>query len=438
MTINTLPELPRYLAPEQLRVGMFVLLELPWFKHNFALSAFKIRSAEQLREVLDLRLPRYRYDPARSDTLPDEQPDGEIAAPIPVPIPAPISEPVFSTDPVQLERQQRARFMAQRALRINEVEKTFVKAITVLKNLNRKLLSKPKETLAEMGILVGEMVTAFLESPEVTLHIMGDKAGGEDVYHHSLNVTILSMMLARDLGFTPDMARELGIGAIMHDIGLSEIPERVAKKSPLEYTSAERNLRAMHVEYGIQIGRRIELSADALAVLAQHHELADGSGYPEALKEAAMTPAARVVSLVNYYDNLCNPIDIATAMTPHDALSLMFAQRRSKFEARALALLIRSLGVYPPGSIVQLSNDAVAAVISINPKKPLRPCVVVYEPKVPKEEALVLDLEQDPGISIVKSIRPAALPPKVAAYLNPRKRVTYFFDSQSNQPPGRT
>lgn len=434
MTINNLSDLPHYLPPEQLRVGMFVQLELPWFKHNFALSAFKIRSAEQLREVLDLRLPRYRYDPARSDALPDEQPDGEIAAPIPAAIP----EPVFSTDPVLLARQQRARFMAQRAQRINEVEKAFVKAISVLKNLNRNLLSKPKETLADMGTLVGEMVSAFLESPEVTLHVMGDKAGGEDVYYHALNVTILAMMLARDLGFTTDMARELGIGAMVHDIGLTEIPDRVVKKNPNDYTSAERKLRAMHVEYGIQIGRRIELSADALAVLAQHHELADGSGYPNALKEAAMTPAARVVSLVNYYDNLCNPIDIATAMTPHDALSLMFVQRRSKFEARALALLIRSLGVYPPGSIVQLSNDTVAAVISINPKKPLRPCVVLYDAKVAKEEALVLDLEQDPSISIVKSIRPAALPPKVAAYLNPRKRVTYFFDNHSNKPPGRS
>lgn len=428
------PAIPLYLHPEQMRVGIFVELELPWFKHNFALSAFKIRSEAQLREVLDLRLPRYRYDPERSDASTEERPSQEPPEAVP-PTPA---EPVLSDAPILLAEQQRARFMAQREQRINEVEQAFAKATSVLKNLNRNLLSKPKETLDDMGAIVGEMVTAFLESPEVTLHVMGEKAGGEDVYYHSLNVTILAMMLAKDLGFSPKMARELGVGAMVHDIGLMRIPDRVAKKSPSEYTSAERNLRAMHVEYGVEIGRRVGLPADALAIMAQHHEFADGSGYPNALKEDAMTPAARLVSLVNYYDNLCNPVDISKAMSPHDALSLMFAQRRSKFEARALALLIRSLGVYPPGTIVQLSNQEVAAVISINPKRSLRPCVVVYDPKVPKERAIVLDLEQEPTISITKSIRSAALPPKVAAYLNPRKRVTYFFDGDGDKQPGNS
>lgn len=436
------PESANYLLPEQLRVGIFVELELPWFKHNFALSAFKIRSESQLREVLDLRLPRYRYDPARSDTLPEalpEAPLGPQAAPTTTPdARAPVAEaaPLGDLDPVQQARQQRTLFMARREQRICEVEKAFAKATGVLRNLNRNLLSKPSETVGEMGALVDEMVSAFLESPEVTLHVMGEKAGGEDVYFHSLNVTILAMMLAKDLAFSPEMARELGVGAMVHDIGLVEIPDRVVKKSPGDYTNAERNLRAMHVEHGVEIGRRIGLSAEALAVIAQHHEFADGSGYPKGLTEGMMTPAARVVSMVNYYDNLCNPVDLATAMTPHDALSLMFAQRRGKFEARALALMIRSLGVYPPGSIVQLSNEVVAAVISINPKKPLRPCVMVYDPKVPKEEALVLDLEQEASISIAKSIRPAALPPKVAAYLNPRKRVTYFFDANGDRPRG--
>jgi len=453
-----------YLQPEQLRIGIFVELEMSWFEHNFALSSFKICSKEQLREVRALCLPRYRYDPERSDApavelsnqepanaipptpdehevsdtskLPDPSDVPAVEQPCQAPaetmLPTPADLDVNDTQAL-LDEQQRVKFLVQRAQRIKEVEKAFVKAIGVLNNLNHNLISRPKETLDDMGALVGEMVTTFLESPAVTLHVMGEKAGGEDVYYHSLNVTILAMMLAKDLGFSSEMARELGIGAMVHDIGLMKIPDRVLMKFPSEYTSAERHLRAMHVEYGVEIGRSTGFSADVLAVMAQHHELADGSGYPNSLKEAAMTPAARVVSLVNYYDNLCNPVDISKAMTPHEALSFMFAQRRSKFEARALTLLIHSLGVYPPGSIVQLSNEAVAAVISINPKRSMRPCVVVYDDKVPKDKAIILNLENEPEISITKAIRPAALPPKVAAYLNPRKRVTYFFDG--DKPP---
>lgn len=449
-----------YLQPEQLRVGIFVKLELSWFKHDFARSAFKIDSEKQLREVLALRLPRYCYDPKRSDAPslsnresidaqlpePDEHAVSDSPHPIersdvpasdtpavtmpPAPIPAKMDINAVGT---LSDERQRASFIELRALKIKEVESAFVKAAGIFKNLNRNLLTKPKETLDDMGILVNEMSATFLESPDVTLHIMGENVGGDEVYHHPLNVAILAMMLARDLGFTPGMARELGIGALLHDIGLVKIPARVLMTPPEEYTSAERNLRAQHVQYGIEIGRDLGFSAEVLAIIAQHHEFADGSGYPNGLKEAAMTPSARVVSLINYYDNLCNPVDFSRAMTPHEALSLMFAQRRSKFEARSMALLIRCLGVYPPGSIVQLSSDALATVISVNPKISTRPCVLVYDNKVPKEKAMILNLENELEISIKKSIRPATLPPKVAAYLNPRKRVTYFFDS-NKQP----
>ena len=173
-----------------------------------------------------------------------------------------------------------------------------------------------------------------------------------------------------------------------------------------------------------------------LRIVAQHHELADGSGYPKRLKGDQIDPLARIVALVNYYDNLCNPIDLAKAMTPHEALSLMFAQRRTKFDARALQVMIRSLGVYPPGSVVRLSNDALALVSSVNPVRPLRPWVTVFDPTVPRDEAIMLDLEQEPDINIAKALRPIHLPPEVYEYLSPRKRVTYYFDSDSR--PGHT
>ena len=414
-----------YLRPDQLQIGVFVQLDIPWFKHDFALSAFKIRNEEQLQELRALKLPRYRYDPARSDII--EAPAQAQAA-----SEVSIEQPKANELATQPELQH-ASFYQEREQRIREVEKAFVKATSVMKSLNRNLLANPKETLEQMGALVDEMVAMFLESPDITLHAMSEKNAGEDIYYHSLNVTVLSMMLAKGLGFTPEMAKDLGTGAMLHDIGLMKVPDRIAKKSPEECTTPERNLRAMHVEYGIEIGRQIGLSEGTLAIIAQHHEMANGSGFPKGLKSESMTPAACVVSLINHYDNLCNPPDILQAMTPHDALSLMFAKRRSRFDAQALSLLIRSLGVYPPGTIVQLSNNAIAAVVSVNPEHSLRPCVMLYDPKIPKEKAIALDLEQEQGISITKSLQPGSLPPKIAAYLSTLKRTAYFFDG--GKPP---
>jgi len=415
-----------FLSVDQLRLGIFVMIDLPWFKHNFTLNSFKIRNEDQLRELRSLKLPRYRYDPDRSDPL-------AIAALSAPAAPSMVSAPVVPVDAIpesvaQLATRERIAAQVKRREQIANVERAFTKAVATMKNLNRNLLSRPKETLEDMGALVGQMIGAFLDSPEATLHVMGDKAGGEEVYYHSLNVTILAMMLAKDMGLDEASARDLGIGSMVHDVGLMDIPDRVLMKAPEEYNHAERTLRLQHVDYGTTIGAKLKLTPGAMAVIAQHHELADGSGYPRGTKGDRMTEAARLVSLVNFYDNLCNPVDIKRAMTPHQALSYMFAQKRSKFDAKALQLMIRSLGVYPPGSIVHLSNDALAMVTSVNPKKPLRPWIMVYDAKVPKEEAIMLDLEKETDINITKAISPALLPPKVAAYLNPRKRVTYFFD----------
>ena len=299
-----------------------------------------------------------------------------------------------------------------------------------MRNLNRNLFSRPKETLEEMTQLVHHMIDAFLEGPEATLQVMSEKAGGEEVYYHSLNVTILAMMLAKELGFTPETARDLGVAAMLHDVGKIEIPDRILKKPHAEYNKAELSLYRMHVEYGLDIGRKLNLSPAILQIIGQHHEFCDGSGYPKGLKEAAISPGARLVCLVNYYDDLCNPADIHKAMTPHAALSFMFAQRSAKFDKRVLQVMVRSLGVYPPGSIVQLSNEAIGIVMSVNPQKPLRPWVMIYDAQTPKEEALMLNLDAETDISVTKSLTPALLPPQVAAYLNPRKRVTYFFSGE--------
>jgi hypothetical protein len=126
-------------------------------------------------------------------------------------------------------------------------------------------------------------------------------------------------------------------------------------------------------------------------------------------------------------------------MTPHEALSTMYAHRRSQFDAAIMATLVKSLGVYPPGSLVKLSNEAVGLVMNVNVGKPLRPRVLVYDAEIPKEDAIILDLaEESNELSITGSIRPGLLPRAIFNYLNPRKRVTYYSDAQPKKAQGNT
>jgi len=411
-----------FISPEQLCVGLYVHIDLPWLEHPFTFGSFKIKSDDQIQTLRGLKLKRIRFDPERSDNPPLPARDNGVSEPV-VPEVVPAQE-----DPLRIAKQQRIEVLHQHRQECAVVQKAFLKAAGVMRNVNRNLFSQPQETLEEVHEMVSQMVRIFLDRADVTLQVMGERAGGEDVYYHSLNVSVLCLMLAKGLDLKPEESQQLGTGALLHDIGLAEIPDRILRKTdPL--TRAEAKLRKMHCDYGVDLGRKLGLSEPVLQIIAQHHEMQDGSGYPKGLRGDAVHPLARIVAVVNHYDNLCNPLDIHKALTPHEALSQMFAQQRGRFDAHILQLMIRSLGVYPPGTLVRLSNEALALVSSVNVEKPLRPWVVVYEPDTPADAAVMLDLGQEPDISISKALRPGQLPPEIVDYLSPRRRVTYYFDS---------
>jgi HD-GYP domain-containing protein (c-di-GMP phosphodiesterase class II) len=219
----------------------------------------------------------------------------------------------------------------------------------------------------------------------------------------------------------------------MHDIGRKELPDKILKK-PEALTQAERNFYEMHCQYGVDMGQRLRLAPAALAIIREHHELFDGMGYPAKLKGESINLLSRIVSIANYYDELCNPPALIDAQTPHEALSLMFAKLRSRFDPKLLQVFIRCLGVYPPGTIVQLSNGAIGMVATVNTARPMKPTVMVYDADVPKNEAILLDMDRETEFNIAKAIRPAQVPREVYNYLSPRKRVSYYFNGVSARP----
>ncbi|MDE2078053.1 MAG: DUF3391 domain-containing protein [Burkholderiales bacterium] len=418
-------ESAHYIQPEQLRIGLYVHLDLSWTQHPFTFSSFKIKSKEQIDTIQSLGLTRIRYSPEKSDAEPLAAPKPEEVKPPPLSTP-----PARDNDAAFQVKQQRMERLTQQRARAKACEKQLVNAARTIKSINQNVFAQPSEVREAAQSLIDDMANSMLVEADVSIQLMSDKVGGEEVYHHSLNVSLLSMMLAKELKAPAAVVRQVGMGALFHDIGLLEIPDRIAKAAaPLN--KAEQGLLQQHCEYGVQIGKKMGLPADVLQVIAQHHERVDGSGYPNAAKAAQMSLMSRIVSLVNTYDELCNPHDAARALTPHEALSMLFAQQRAHFDSLALNTFVRCMGVYPPGTIVVLSNGVIGMVVSVNTTKPLRPMVLVHDPAVPREEAILVDLEQEQDLSITKTMRPQQLSAEAHAYLAPRNRTTYFFDSES-------
>lgn len=417
------------LQPEQLRVGLYVHLDLSWMDHPFTFSRFKIRSEAQLETLKRLGLQQVRYDPTRSDCEPLAANAAQQA-----PAAAAPSPPLPSADDLRVmaEKQARADRLGRLRARIVEVERRFSRAADKLKQIGRVVHAQP-ELAAEQGdALVTDLLDSLLADGGTQIHSMSQSLG-EDMYFHSLNVAVLALTLGKALKLRRDELHQLGMAALFHDIGHGELPGSLfGKREP--FNRAEQALYETHVRHGVAIAQKIGLSKQAIAAIAQHHERLDGSGYPSHLGGAEISLFGRILGLVNAYDNQCNPADIARAITPHEALAQLFAKQRQTLDERLMRLLIRTLGVYPPGTLVRLSDERFGMVVSVSAEHALRPQVLVYDPDIPQEAALILDLEAEADLRVVEGVRPIAVPGEIRAYLNPRQRVTYYVESRQPGP----
>lgn len=415
-----------YADPRQLCIGLHVHLDLQWTEHPFPFSSFKIKTEEQIAALRSLGLARVRISPSRSDNGPLALPAGQPPAPAAAAADAAEPSPEMLRA-AQAKHEQVQRLAAQQA-RVAACERELLASARVLKSINQNLFASPDLVRQESVALIDSIADSMLVASDVAIQLMSEKIGNEDTYHHALNVSLLSMMLAKELDLPPALIRMLGLGALFHDIGKLDMPDRVVKK--LEpHNKAELALLQMHCLRGLEMVKAVKLPVDALVVLAQHHELVDGSGYPKQLTGAQMTTQAKIVAVVNRFDNLCNPNNPAHALTPHEALSMMFSRQRQQFDSAALMTFVRCMGIYPPGTIVALSNGVLGMVTAVNSSRPLKPTVLVYDPSVPSEEAALVDLEQEPELSITSALRPQQLPAEAHAYLNPRKRLSYYFNT---------
>jgi len=411
---------------------MFVHLDLGWMSHPFALSSFRIADANQIATIRSLGLARVRWSPEQSDL-----PKTDAAAIAPPPAPTPPPEALADTPTHAKSRGMRSA-LAQQRLATAQVERQYQEAARDWRGASDLAITDPQAAGERFGALSRALLNKMLGARELSIRAVAETAG--DRASHALNVGVIALLMGRQCGLAETDLSDLGIGALSHDIGKIELPSALHKPDE-SFTSTELARYREHVALGVALGKSMGLSPGALLVIGQHHEHCDGTGFPQGVDANRMSTPARLVALVNRYDNLCHPAQAARALTPHEALSLVFTQGQRRFDQALLTTFVRMMGVYPPGSVVQLTDDRWAVVESVNAARPLKPKVTVHEPGVPHDEVLMLDLAREPSIGIRRSLAAAQLPRDVQSYLIPRPRSSWYFEvvdgEAQDEPPSQ-
>lgn len=407
---------------DRLQPGMYVsLAELGWLEHPFLLNSFRIADKKQIQILSRLGLQSIEWDPARSHT----QPLAESA-----PIPAGNEEIDFSGAALDLmldSKRERAIRVREKRESLARCERLYEQETGSMVEMLKDLGARPVETHACAKAMVGRIVGGLLKADSVAVHLINMKAKEPGLAHHSMNVMVLSLLLGKAAEVGEEDLKHLGLGALFHDVGKTDVPARVLRNA--QRSTSEEHFYQAHVGYGIKnVAAMSEMVLAAKNIIACHHERFDGKGFPNHLVGTKIPRLARIVAIANRYDNLCNPFDLHAAKMPTEAVAQMFKHEGEAFDKDLLKLFIKVLGIYPPGSFVQLSDESIGVVVETNSQELLRPVVMLYDKDVPRHEALLIDLSEA-DLVVTQALNPAKLPVSLVEYLAPRGRVDYYVEA---------
>lgn len=202
----------------------------------------------------------------------------------------------------------------------------------------------------------------------------------QNLSEKSINVCILTLTFAKHLGIKKAELHQLGLGALLHDIGMLRVPNAL-----LNYQGAlnasQKAIIQQHVIAGVSMVAHHETLSGIKDMIAAHHERHDGSGYPKGLKGKEIPLFARILGITTTYEAMTRERFFSAKATPTQALSRLYAWRHKLFDGRLVEKFIQALGVYPPGCVVMLNNGYIAIVTEINPDQRTRPVIRILMDK---------------------------------------------------------
>ncbi len=225
--------------------------------------------------------------------------------------------------------------------------------------------------------VVDECVESILRNDDALMWLTKIKHQDEYTAEHCLNVSILSAAFGKRLGLLEEEIKTVGLCGLLHDVGKSRIPLGVLNK-PGALTPAEFKTMQDHTIYGRDILMSMpRVNHATIDVAYNHHERMDGSGYPRGLSDHQIPYFAKIVALADTYDAITSNRVYDNGRASMDALDIIYRFRDSQFDRELANEFIRLVGIYPPGSIVELTNGEVGIIISSNPKNKLKPKVIL-------------------------------------------------------------
>ena len=274
-----------------------------------------------------------------------------------------------------------------------KAEKAFEGTRKALETLSRDLRNDRIPQIDQIKDAVSDMVGTMIQNPDALMWVARLKEDDAQVYDHGVKVAIYLIALGRHLGFPKDEMAHLGTIGLLADVGKTKIAKNVLEKpgmlDPSEFTEVKR-----HVELGLKLLKgSMKLPESVMEGISQHHERLDGSGYPLGLVGEQISIYGRMAAIADSFAALVSTRPYANASSAQDALMNLYEWCGTSFHEPLVEQFVQAIGIFPVGSMVELSSGEIAIVLSHNRTKRLEPKVLIIS--WPDHRPLSTPLERD-------------------------------------------
>lgn len=352
-----------------LKVGMYIReLDRPWLETPFLLQGLWVNSPSDVEEVK--RYCKYVYiDPDKGRDVDDS--DLTLVGPK-LYVAQTGGQKLIKVDKSPVYKVH-VRFESE----ISVAKNIHTQATHVVHNMYDDVRMGKSINTEGAKATVSSVVDSIIRNPDAQVWLTQLKDKDEYTAIHSLNVCILSLAFGRHLGFSREMLNELGLGALLHDLGKIRVPAQVLNK-PGKLTSDEFKLMRLHPVYGKEILTTTKgLSSNVIDIAYTHHERMNGSGYPHGLSADQISLYGRMVAIVDIYDAITSQRVYHHGIHSMDAMKQLYELRRTDLDNKMVEQFIQCLGIYPVGSVVELVCGAIGIVVSINRERRLKPKILL-------------------------------------------------------------
>jgi HD-GYP domain-containing protein (c-di-GMP phosphodiesterase class II) len=413
----------KQISIDDLVVGMYIVgLDQPWLQSPFLFHRRRIRRYEEIARLKAYGVRRVTIDPTRGLDLVETLP--------------PPAEGLGEDKEVEVRERDNLHPHPCSQSRVSPLpdlalaRTVHTEAMTAVQSLFEGTKTGAPLNSAAAQEVVYHLMETVLSQHEALAGLIHMRQFETNLYAHVINVCIFALMLGAMQDLDKTVLACLGVGALLHDVGQVHLPRNLVRK-PSRYTAQEQRLMQAHPHLGVTMLSRIpHMPEDACRIVAEHHERLDGSGYPQGLRGAALSPLSQIVAIADVYETMLGTREGRPPLLPAQAIKELYQQGRAQqLDLRLVEKMIRCLGIYPVGSLIELNTGERGIVLAVNPGKALQPVVHILWDQTHQCYAtpVTIDLAAPDADMPIRTIRDV-LEPAAEGY----DIATYFSESNGS------